>query len=321
MTQQTTTRPAIVIRVPEGPLPATAARLATICDVLWASSEGDFAGLLAGPECGRIAAVVPLGHTPVTAALLAGLTAVRLIHAFGAGYEGVDIAAARARGVRVTNGSGGNAQTVADHALALLLGLVRAVPAMDALSRQGQRPAPGAVRLGVIHGKRLGIFGPGHIGQAIGRRAEGFGMAIGYVARSERAGLPWQRFAGLAAMAEWADVLVLSAPASEETRAAVEAGVLAALGPTGLLVNVARGSIIETAALAQALNSGRIGGAALDVWEDEPDLPPALATAPNLLLSPHVAALSPESMAATTLILEENILALFRDEPLRNIIV
>lgn len=321
MAEQQTTRPAIVIRVPDGPLPATAARLAGACEVLWAASEAEFAALLAGPERSRIAALVPLGHTPVTAAQLAGLPALRLIHTFGAGYEGVDIAAAKAGGVRVTNGSGGNAQTVADHALALLLGLVRAVPAMDALSRAGQRPAPGTVRFGVIHGKRLGIFGPGHIGQAIGRRGEGFGMAIGYVARSERSALPWQRFASLSAMAEWADVLVLSAPSSSETLAAVDAGVLAALGPAGLLVNVARGALVDTAALAEALTKGRIGGAALDVWEDEPALPPMLASAPNLLLSPHVAALSPESMAATTLILEENILGLFRDAPLRNIIV
>lgn len=320
MTTHAKTRPAVVIRAPEGPMPATTRRLAPDYDVIWTGSEAEFAARLAGPDATRIAALVPLGHTPVSDSQMAGLPGLRLIHAFGAGYEGVDVVAARRRGIRVTNGSGGNSETVADHAWALLLGLLRAVPAMDALSRQGRRPAPGSVPFAAVHGKRLGIYGPGHIGQGVGRRGTGFGMDIGYVARTERPGLGWQRFADLRDMAEWCDVLVISVPASADTQRRVDAGVLAALGPQGVLVNVARGSVVETGALVQALEQGLIAGAALDVWDDEPALPDRLAAAPNLLLSPHVASVSPEAMATTTAILEANLLAHSRGADLRNII-
>jgi hypothetical protein len=241
---------------------------------------------------------------------------LKLLAAQGAGYENLDIAAARARGVQLCNGAGTNDDCVADHALALLLASVRALPQQGA-----------AVRAGIwrdalplypnFTGRRLGIVGLGAIGRKIASRAAAFGMVIGYHGRQPRpdagAATYFDSAVGLAA---WADDLVVATPGGAATKHIVDAGVLAALGAGGHVVNIARGSCVDTAALAAALKAGHIAGAALDVYEGEPQPPATLAGLDNVILTPHVAGWSPQSIRATVRNFIANVDALRRGEPL-----
>ncbi|MDN3919157.1 2-hydroxyacid dehydrogenase [Roseateles violae] len=247
----------------------------------------------------EIELVLTNGATGLRADDIAALPRLGLAAAQGAGYENLDIAAAKARGIAVCNGAGTNDSCVADHTLALLLASVRALPQQEKALRAGiwrddlpLRPS--------VNGRRLGIFGMGAIGRKIARRAQAFEMEIGYHNRRPREDAAGCRyFDSLVALAEWADFLVVAAPGGPATRHAVNAEVLAALGPQGHLVNIARGSLVDTAALAEALAAGRIAGAALDVYESEPKPPETLLGFDNVILTPHIAGWSPESIRAT----------------------
>jgi lactate dehydrogenase-like 2-hydroxyacid dehydrogenase len=181
--------------------------------------------------------------------------------------------------------------------MALLLGIARGVHLLDGAVKAGHWESVRAARP-AIHGKRLGILGLGNIGAKIARRASGFDMDIGYHTRQPRAGLPYRHFPDALALATHSDYLVLACPGGQATRHLVDAAVLEALGPTGFLINIARGSVVDTAALVSALQAGGIAGAALDVFEGEPALPAAMRDLPNLLLTPHVSGRSPESLQA-----------------------
>ncbi len=263
-----------------------------------------------------ITRVLTNGSVGFTAAEIAALPRLTLLAAQGAGYENLDVAAAKARGVAVCNGAGTNDDCVADHALALLLASVRALPQQGAALRAGvwrdALPlAPG------LTGRRLGILGLGAIGCKIAQRAEAFGMVIGYHNRTPRADAGAARFLDSAtSLAAWADDLVVATPGGAGTRHLVDADVLAALGAGGHLVNIARGSCVDTAALAAALRAGQIAGAALDVYEGEPEPPQALVALDNVILTPHVAGWSPQSIRATVLNFIANADALQRGEPL-----
>jgi len=260
--------------------------------------------------------VLTNGSVGFTAAEIAALPKLKLLAAQGAGYENLDLAAARARGVRVCNGAGTNDDCVADHALALLLASVRALPQQGAALRAGVwRDA--LPLYPSFTGRRLGIIGLGAIGLKIARRAAAFGMAIGYHNRRPRedAGdAAW--FDSAATLATWADDLVVATPGGAGTRHIVDADVLAALGMGGHVVNISRGSCVDTAALATALRHGRIAGAALDVYESEPLPPQDLVDLPNVILTPHVAGWSPQSIRATVECFIANVEAWRRGEPL-----
>lgn len=226
------------------------------------------------------------------------LPALELASALGAGYENIARDAAHARGVVVSNGAGTNADCVADHALALLLAAVRAVPQYDAACRAGvwrdalpERP--------MLAGRRLGVVGLGHIGRKVARRAAGFDIETGYHSRTPRDGVTSRYFDSLLDLARWSDFLVVATPGGDATRHLIDRAVLDALGPDGFLVNVARGSVVDTAALADALRERTLGGAALDVYEGEPEPPAALLDLDNVVLTPHVAGTSPQSVDAT----------------------
>lgn len=260
--------------------------------------------------------VLTNGAVGFTAAEIAVCPRLKLLAAFGAGYENLDVAAARARGVAVCNGAGTNDDCVADHAMALLLASVRALPQQGAALRAGvwRDALPLYPDLG---GRRLGVVGLGAIGRKIAARAAAFGMTIGYHNRRPRedAGdAPW--FDSVTALAVWADDLVIATPGGAATRHLVGAEALAVLGSGGHVVNIARGSCVDTAALAAALREGRIAGAALDVYEGEPQPPQALLGLPNVILTPHVAGWSPQSMRASVLNFIANADALRRGEPL-----
>ena len=252
-----------------------------------------------------IRAVLTIGSIGLHANEIAALSKLELVCALGAGFENIDVAAARERGITVSNGAGTNDACVADHAMGLLLATVRGIPQLGVALHQGiwrdALPLPPSVS-----GKRLGIIGLGTIGKQIARRAAGFDMTIGYHNRSVRSETPFAYFASVLELAQWADFLVVATPGGAATRHLINRPVLDALGPQGFIVNIARGSVIDTAALALALREGRVAGAGLDVYESEP-LPPAeLLDLPNAVLTPHVAGWSPESVAETVRLFLEN---------------
>jgi lactate dehydrogenase-like 2-hydroxyacid dehydrogenase len=183
--------------------------------------------------------------------------------------------------------------------MALLLASVRALPQQEQALRAGVWRDALPLRPSV-NGRRLGILGLGTIGMRIARRAAAFDMDVGYHNRRARPDAEGYRyFDSVMALATWADFLVVAAPGGPGTRHIVNAEVLQALGAQGHLVNIARGSLVDTAALAQALAAGQLGGAALDVYESEPHPPRELLDFPNVILTPHIAGWSPESVQAT----------------------
>lgn len=267
-----------------------------------------------GPE---IELVLTNGATGLRAEEMDAMPRLRLAAAQGAGYENLDVAAAKARGLAVCNGAGTNDSCVADHTLALLLASVRALPQQDRALREGLWRDALPLRPS-LNGRRLGVLGLGTIGRKIALRAQAFEMQIGYHNRRPRpdAAADWAYFDSPRALAEWADYLVVAAPGGTDTRHIVNAEVLAALGPQGHLVNIARGSLVDTAALAEALAAGRLAGAALDVYESEPRPPEALLGFANVILTPHIAGWSPEAIRATVELFIANVEALDQGQPL-----
>ena len=236
----------------------------------------------------QVRAVAGSGDSKVSAELMAQLPALELISIMGVGYDGVDVTAAKARGVMVTHTPNVLNDDVADLAIGLMLCAARQLPAADRFVRSGQwlkGPMPLARKMS---GARLGLVGMGRIGQAIAQRAQAFGMQIAYHTRSPKAGVPYAYHADLLSLARDSDFLVLITPGGAGTRHLVNAQVLQALGPKGFLVNVARGSVVDEAALIEALEGGVIGGAALDVFEDEPRVPQRLMDLPQVVLVPHI---------------------------------
>ncbi|CAM3651192.1 2-hydroxyacid dehydrogenase [Polaromonas hydrogenivorans] len=246
----------------------------------------------------RIRAIAATGESSISAELMRQLPALEIISVMGVGYDGVDVAAAQARGVAVTHTPGVLNDDVADLAMALMLAWARQLPRADRFVRAGQWPA-GSMPLGRrVSGARLGIVGMGRIGQAIAQRASAFGMRIAYTARSAKADLPHRYLPTAAALAAQSDFLVVITPGGTGTRQLIDAEVLAALGPQGCLVNVARGSVIDEGALIAALESGAIAGAALDVFDNEPHVPQALREMDNVVLTPHIGSATGETRRA-----------------------
>lgn len=270
------------------------AQLAQTLDLIYAPTPAERAAAVA-EHGARVQIVLTIGATGLTAAEMDAMPQLSLVCALGAGYENIDVAHAQQRGVVVATGAGTNEDCVADHAMGLLLAAVRGIVHHDRLTRDGVwrdvLPLPPNVS-----GRRLGLLGLGGIGRKIARRAEGFDIEIGYHNRSPRRDVGYRYFDQLRDLAEWADFLVVATPGGPATRHLVNAEVLQALGPRGTLVNIARGSVVDTAALAAALREGRLGAAGLDVYESEPRPPAELIGLPNVVLTPHVAGWSPEAV-------------------------
>jgi lactate dehydrogenase-like 2-hydroxyacid dehydrogenase len=262
----------------------------------------------------EIQAVLTNGSTGLQADMIAALPSLEIVCAQGVGYDQVDLDAARAHGIVASHGPGTNDSSVADHALALLLAAARHVPQSDAEIRRGEwsrkeRPS--------VSGKKLGILGMGRIGQGIARRAAaGFEMQIGYASRHPHDIEHYQYFDDPIALATWCDFLVVAVPGGAATRHLVGPAVLDALGAEGFLINIARGSVVDTSALIEALAQHRIAGAALDVVEGEPNVPAALLQLDNVILTPHVAGRSPEAVEATIRLVLDNLHAHFSGQPL-----
>lgn len=276
---------------------AHCAQLSRSFELLYAPDAAQASAAIAA-QGARIAAVLTIGSTGLSTAQIDALPQLSLVCALGAGYENVAAQHAKARGIVVATGAGTNDDCVADHAWGLLIAVVRGIPRLDAQTRQGVWRTALPLPPNVSH-KRMGIIGLGTIGQKIAQRALGFDVEVGYHNRMARTDVPYRYFAEVTALAAWADFLVVATPGGAGTRHLVSAQVLDALGPHGYVVNIARGSVVDTQALARALQSGRVAGAGLDVYESEPAPPAELLALNNVVLTPHVAGWSPQAVQAS----------------------
>ncbi|MEZ5646067.1 MAG: 2-hydroxyacid dehydrogenase [Burkholderiaceae bacterium] len=236
----------------------------------------------------------------------------RVLACFGVGTERIDLPAARRHGVTVSNTPDVLTGCVADFAWGLLLAVARQIPQAHAFVRSGswtQRSYGLGTR---VHGRRLGIVGLGRIGMAIRHRASGFDMDIRYQGPSAKTGVPGFE-PDLRALATWADYLMVTAPGGPSTQHLIDASVLKALGPQGILVNVARGSVVDEEALQEALRQSWIQGVGLDVFEREPDVPAALLTDDRVVVQPHIAASTRETRADMEQLVLDNLSAFLSD--------
>lgn len=291
------------------------ARLRERYDVRHAPTAAARDAAIAHADAGAIRAVLTNGAVGLTGVEMDRLGGLELVCALGAGYENIDLDAARRRGIAVGNGAGTNDDCVADHAFGLLLAAVRGLRKLDAHTRAGGwrddlPPLPN------FSHQRLGILGLGTIGRKIAQRARGFELEVGYHNRRKLDDTSYAYFDTPLALAEWADYLVVVTPGGAATRHLVNAEVLRALGAGGFVVNVARGSVVDTAALAAALRDGTIGGAGLDVYESEPEAPTELLDLDNIILTPHVGGNSPRAMAASVQRFLDNAERHFAGQPL-----
>ena len=238
--------------------------------------------------CGNVRAAVTTTTIGFTRRDFEVLPRLEMLACFGPYYDLIDRAAAKARGVVVSYTPDSTAEPVADLAMGMIVAVMRRLCEADRFVRAGKWPA-GVFESGrEVRGKTCGILGFGRIGREIARRAAAFDMNVCYHGPRRKDGVPWPYLADLESMARQADVLVVTCPLLPETRNLVDARVLAALGPNGFLVNIARGSIIDETALIAALENGVIAGAALDVFRDEPHVPAALTCMENVVLAPHI---------------------------------
>lgn len=275
----------------------------------------DRAGLLAarGPE---IQAVATDGHYGLPPEVMAALPALAMVASYGVGYDAIDIAACKARGIRVSNTPDVLNDAVAEMAVGLMHALVRRLPQADAFVREG-RWLEGTFGLtGELTGAHVGILGLGRIGKEIARRLVASKMRVSYHGRHEQPYEPYVHYPDLVAMARDVDWLVAIAPGSAETRGIVSREVLEALGPQGAFVNVGRGSLVDEPAMVELLVSGRLGGAALDVFADEPRVPEALLGLGNVVLSPHQGSATEKTRAAMGRLVVRNLAAFYAGEPL-----
>lgn len=263
----------------------------------------------------RIRAIANTGK--VDAALIGRLPALEIVAHFGVGYDKVDVAAAAARGVVVTNTPDVLTEEVADTALGLLLMTVRRLSAAERWLRDGRWEAEGPFPLteGSLRGRSLGILGMGRIGRAIARRAEAFGLTVAYHSRNRVPDLAYDYHPTPRDLAAAVDTLMVVLPGGEATHHVVDASVLAALGPAGILVNVGRGTVVDEAALVDALERGVILSAGLDVFEHEPSVHPGLVSRDDVVLLPHVGSASHATRRAMGDLQVDNLIAWFDGKP------
>jgi len=265
---------------------------------------------------GDIRAVLTTGTVGVTPALVNSLPALEIVSVHGVGVDAVPLALLAGKGIHVTNTPDVLTDDVADFAVTLLLSAVRRVPQLDRYVRAGQWPAKGPLtQARSLKGKVAGIVGYGRIGQAVAQRLRGFGVEIRYFQRSAGP-QPELRSDSLLALARESDMLVLCMPGGPDTERMIGLEVIEALGPEGTLVNIARGSVVDEAALVAALQDGRLGAAGLDVFEHEPQVPSALFALDHVVLTPHVGSFTVEARRAMGNLAVANLEAHFNGEPL-----
>jgi hydroxypyruvate reductase len=281
---------------------------------LWQAAD---ARAFVGEVAPRVRAVLTNGIIGADRALIQALPELEIIGVYGVGVDAVDLATAKARGVRVTNTPDVLTIGVAELGMALLLDLARRVAYNDRYVRAGRWPTEGdPVLSNSVARKRMGILGLGRIGRAVARRAEAFDMAICYHGRTRRDEVAYEYVPDLVAMARAVDCLMVTCLGGPTTTGLVSREVIDALGPKGWLINVARGSVIDQPALVEALVEGRLGGAGLDVFAGEPEVPDALLGLDNVVLQPHQASATWETRDAMGQLVVDNLKAHFAGRPL-----
>lgn len=255
-----------------------------------------------------ITGIVSVYSRKISAKLINALPNLEIISHFGVGYDNIDVAAAKEQGVIVTNTPDVLTDDTADMGMGLLLCVMRRLVEGDIYVRSGHWGKKGALPLGrSLRGKTMGIVGLGRIGQAVATRAQAFGMNIVYHGRQVKDDVSYPFFANLEEMAGAVDVLMLTCAYSEKTHHLIEGKILKALGKNGVLINIARGKVVDEAALIDTLEAGMIAGAGLDVFENEPDVPSALCRLDNVVLQPHQASATQETRGAMAQLVVDNL--------------
>jgi hydroxypyruvate reductase len=263
-----------------------------------------------------IVAIASSTNMPVSRHLIEALPNLEIISQFAVGVDNIDLAAAKERGIAVTNTPDVLTDDTADTALSLLLAVSRRICEGDMYVRVGKW-LNGPMPLGnTLKGKTAGIVGMGRIGQAIARRCEAFGMTIAYQGPRKKEGIFYAYYKDVHELAEISDYLILSCPGGAETRNLVHAPVLRALGPKGFLINVSRGTVVNEEDLITALIQKEIAGAGMDVFANEPHVPEALIKMDNVVLSPHIGSATVETRTVMGQLVVKNLLAHFNGEPL-----
>ncbi|HYF23228.1 MAG TPA: 2-hydroxyacid dehydrogenase [Caulobacteraceae bacterium] len=264
-----------------------------------------------------IRALVVAGEFELDKALIERLSNLGLIACFTSGYDGIDVAWAKARGLEVTHAPAVNHEDVADHALGLIIGARRQIVSGDRALRAGEWTVNAKTITPSLKDARLGIVGLGLIGQALARRAEACRMRVSWWGPNPKPDQPWPRAESLLALARGSDVLAVCAKADEGNRGLISREVIKAVGPDGLLVNVSRGQVVDEDALIAALKEGRLGSAALDVFVEEPTPAERWAGAPNTVLTPHTGGATNEAVQGMLMLLMGNLAAFFAGEALK----
>ncbi len=249
------------------------------------------------------------GHVGCSAQIMDQLPKLEMISSFGVGVDAIDLSAAKARGIRVANTPGVLNDAVAELALGLMLALSRRIVDADKHIRRGDWLTGGYPLTQELTGKTVGILGLGRIGKEIARRAQAFKMQVVYHGRNEKEFEPYVYYENLEEMAKDVDWLVGVVPGDASTAGLVDGKIMKALGPKGALVNLGRGSLIDEAVMVEMLKSGELGGAALDVFEDEPKVPEELRAMSNVVLSPHLGSATTKTRWAMADLVVRNLLA------------
>lgn len=255
------------------------------CHALWEADDPD---ALIGRTADEVTVVVTSGSRGITRDVIDRLPRLKLIACFGVGVDAIDVGYAKSRGIVVTNTPDVLVDDVADLALGLTLATVREMCVNDAYVREGRWADKPYGLTASFQGRRVGIVGLGRIGHAIARRCEAFNAAISWTGPRAKPDAPYPYVADIVELARDVDVLIAACPGGPATQGIVSREVLDALGTSGIFINISRGSVVDEAALIDALRSGRIAGAGLDVFHNEPAIDPAFAHLPNVVLQAHM---------------------------------
>jgi hydroxypyruvate reductase len=281
---------------------------------LWLAPDRE--AFLAG-EAQLCTAAATTGGRGMDAALMKNLPNLKMISNFGVGTDAIDLAAAKSLGIAVSNTPDVLTEDVADLAISLLLATVRRVAAGDRYVRAGKWLEKPMMLTDSVQGKTLGVIGMGRIGKAIARRAAAFNLKIAYQGPNRKPDLPWPYFADVQSLARECDYLVAACPGGEATRRIINRAAIDALGAKGVIVNIARGAVIDEPELIAALKEGRLGGAGLDVFVDEPRVPEAFFAMDNVVLQPHVGSATFPTREAMGQLVIDNLALYFAGKPLK----
>jgi len=281
----------------------------------------DLAHILDPEAFTKVTAFVGFGSmAKVDRKLLAMFPNVKMISIFGVGYDGIDVAAAQERGIQVTHTPDVLTDDVADLAMGLILSIGRRIPQSDKFVRNADWVSEPFTMTHKVTGTRLGVVGLGRIGQAIAKRAAAFDMTIAYTGRRAKTNAPFRYYPTASELAANSDYLVVAVPGGDDTKNMINAQVLKALGPKGIVINIARGSVVDQTALIQALKDKSIAGAGLDVFWDEPNIDPQFFKLQNVVLTPHNGSNTHETRRAMADLALANLKAFFDERPLLTLI-